>query len=223
MALTAYNDDPAAVLRLAQEETLTSPRLHYSLLSRALFASLDLFYGRRRSLSKFRVLEVVARVPYQAWERVGYIALTHTHPWPQRARRVFRRVEESRHQQDNEQWHLLIIEEQIRRSKVRESILWYRVVPQVLAMLVYQVSVVLFVVKPAWSYRLNAEFEDHAEHEYMQFVAECPELEDMAFVSQFAPDYGYFASMADFFRQVGLDERHHKLESLAALTSPRLG
>jgi citrate synthase len=25
----------------------------------------------------------------------------------------------------------------------------------------------MFVVVPAWSYRLNAAFEDHAEHEYM--------------------------------------------------------
>jgi hypothetical protein len=26
---------------------------------------------------------------------------------------------------------------------------------------------VLFLIRPEWSYRLNADFEDHAEHEYM--------------------------------------------------------
>src|SRR6266851_2923452 len=35
----------------------------------------------------------------------------------------------------------------------------------------------LFVIRPEWSYRLNADFEDHAEHEYMLYVAEHPELE----------------------------------------------
>jgi ubiquinol oxidase len=33
------------------------------------------------------------------------------------------------------------------------------------------------VIRPDWSYRLNADFEDHAEHEYMAYVAEHPELE----------------------------------------------
>jgi DNA-directed RNA polymerase specialized sigma24 family protein len=37
--------------------------------ARALFCGLDLFYGRRRTLEKFRVLELIARVPYQAWEQ----------------------------------------------------------------------------------------------------------------------------------------------------------
>jgi hypothetical protein len=31
---------------------------------------------------------------------------------------------------------------------------------------------------PEWSYRLNADFEDHAEHEYALLVTEHPEWED---------------------------------------------
>jgi hypothetical protein len=42
-----------------------------------LFVGMDLFYGRKRTLSKFKVLEVIARVPYQSWEHVSYIAMTH--------------------------------------------------------------------------------------------------------------------------------------------------
>ncbi|MGH9226395.1 MAG: alternative oxidase [Acidimicrobiales bacterium] len=209
-------------LRALQEETLSTPRLSYSLPARALFTTLDVLYGRRRSLSKFRVLEVLARVPYQAWERVGYVAVTHTHPWPAVARRVFTGVEQSRAQQDNEQWHLLILEELIRRSRVRESFLWYRLLPQVLAAVTYHFAVVLFVLKPAWAYRLNAELEDHAEHEYMLFVQENADFEAMPFVSAFSEDYGDFASLADFFRQVGVDERGHKLESLEAMQVARV-
>ena len=73
----------------------------YGLLARLLFTAMDLLYGRKRTLSKFKVLEVIARVPYQAWEHVAYIAITHTHAFPDFARRVFERVKESRIHQDN--------------------------------------------------------------------------------------------------------------------------
>src|SRR3989338_8276457 len=67
-------------LRHEQTKTLTCPRRKYGLLARFLFLFLDLFYGRKRTISKFKVLEIIARVPYQAWEHVGYIAMTHTYP-----------------------------------------------------------------------------------------------------------------------------------------------
>ena len=71
------------------------------------------------------------------------------------------------------------------------------------------------------SYELNAHFEDHAEHEYMEYVREHPELETTPFESDFEKDYGTFASEADLFRQIGLDERQHKLESLERMEQPR--
>jgi len=55
----------------AQAETFASPRRSYGLAARALFATLDACYGKPRTLSKFKVLELVARVPYRAWELVG--------------------------------------------------------------------------------------------------------------------------------------------------------
>ena len=70
--------------------------MRYGVLACALFLAMDLCYGRRRSLSKFKVLAVIARVPYQAWEHVAYIAITHTHAHADFARRVFDRVKESR-------------------------------------------------------------------------------------------------------------------------------
>ena len=53
-------------LAAAQEETLAAPLRAYGLAARALYATLDAFYGKPRALSKFKVLELVARVPYQA-------------------------------------------------------------------------------------------------------------------------------------------------------------
>jgi hypothetical protein len=210
-----------AALKAAQAETLAAPRREYGLLARLLFGGMDLVYGRKRTISKFVVLEVIARVPYQAWEHVAYIAMTHTYAAPGFARRVFEFVKEARAQQDNEQWHLLILEEMLQTRGRGRGLLLFRVAPQVVAFFYYHVSWLLYVIDPALSYGLNADFEDHAEHEYMEYVRDHPELEAKPFVSGFAADYGAFASEADLFRQIGLDERHHKEESLARIAAPR--
>src|SRR5215469_15224196 len=65
----------ATELRAAQQHTLDSPRLRYSLLARALFTTMNLAYGRAGTIVKFTMLEFIARVPYQAWERAGYLIL----------------------------------------------------------------------------------------------------------------------------------------------------
>ena len=209
-----------ALLR-AQVETLASPRRRYGLASRALFTSLDLVYGDKRSLSKFKILELVARVPYQSWEQVAYIAITHVHERRGLARRIHDRVVESRSQQDNEAWHLVVLGELVHREEVRETWVKYWLVPQIIAFMYYQISFALFVLRPDWSYMLNADFEDHAEHEYMHLVTEHPEWESEPYASEIAAEYGTFASKADLFRQIGHDERVHKLESIARMGAPR--
>ena len=208
-------------LKREQERTLSTPRLRYSLLARVLFVGMDILYGRRCTLSKFKVLELIARVPYQAWEQVAYVAMTHTSSDPGFARRVFDRIRESRQQQDNEQWHLLILAELIVLRGLREGFVRFWLIPQFIAFIYYQIVWLLYVVSPSWGYRLNAEFEDHAEHEYMEFVREHPELEQEPWVSVLSADYGAFNSLADLFRQIGYDERVHKEESLARLQAPR--
>jgi len=208
-------------LRQEQEKTLASPRRRYRFLAWILFVGMDLFYRRRRTLSKFKVLEVIARVPYQAWEHVAYIAMTHTYRWPGFARRIFEFVKEARHQQDNEQWHLLILEEMTAKKGLKENFFLYRIMPQAMAFFYYHVSWLLYVMKPAWSYALNADFEDHAEHEYMAFVHEHPELEREPFESDFKEDYGAFENLADLFRRIALDERLHKEESEARIQDAR--
>ncbi len=203
------------------QKTLASPRRKYGLLASLLFLFMDIFYGKKKTLSKFKVLEVIARVPYQSWEHVAYIAMTHTYAKPHFARRIFEFVKESRLQQDNEQWHLLILEEMTQKKGVKESFFMVRILPQIVAFLYYHVSWLLYVAKPAWSYGLNADFEDHAEHEYMEFVKEHPEFEKEPFESDFKNDYGDFRNLADLFRQIGLDERLHKEESLNRIERAR--
>jgi ubiquinol oxidase len=208
-------------LRTEQQKTFHSSRRCYGLLAKLLFSSMDLFYGKKRTLSKFKVLEIIARVPYQAWEHVAYIAMTHTYSTPHFARRIFEFVKESRSQQDNEQWHLLLLEEMVQKKGIKENFLMYRLLPQLVAFFYYHVSWILYVIRPSLSYSLNADFEDHAEHEYMLFVEENPSLEDVPFESDFQQDYGEFSCLADVFRQIGVDERHHKEESLQRIASAR--
>ena len=208
-------------LKKEEEVTLKTPRRRYGFSARVLFLYMERVYGKGKNFSKFKVLEVIARVPYQAWEHVAYVAITHMYTKPDFARRIFEFVTESRHQQDNEQWHLLILEELIHKKGVRENFFLYRFLPQVMAFLYYHLSWILYVLRPSWSYELNADFEDHAEHEYMEFVRDNPELEREPFVSEFSLDYGRFDSLADLFRQIALDERHHKQESLDRITHAR--
>jgi hypothetical protein len=214
MAVLSHED-----LLASHAETLQTPRRPYGLGGKALFALLGVVYGKERTLSKFKVIELVARVPYQ--EQVAYIAITHTHESPDFARRVFDRVSESRAQQDNEQWHLRILEEMITDRRTKEGRIRFGLIPQVIAFVYCQLSLLLYVLRPSWSYRLNADFEDHAEHEYAHLVEAHPEWETAPFLSVFADDYARLDSVADLFREISYDERMHKEESLAAMSEPR--
>ena len=137
--------------------------------------------------------------------------MTHTSKRTDFARRVYDRALVARFEQDNEQWHLLILEELTNGR--RRTWLKDRIIPQVLAVAYYQLSWMMFVVSPRWSYRLNADFEDHAAHEYAHLVEENPQWEDQAFVSEFEGDYGSYDNLADMFRQIGYDEVLHREES----------
>jgi hypothetical protein len=209
-------------LRREQLVTLHAPPRRYGLVARLLFVTMDLMYGRCRTLEKFQVLEIVARVPYQIWENAAYRALTRWHRDGGLARRIRERILETREQQDNEQWHLLILTELVAARGGGRSRLRFRVLPWLLAAGWYHVSWLMFVVSPGWSYRLNGDFEDHAEREYARFVQEHPELETLPHGSAFAVEYGALPTMADLLRQIGHDERMHKQESEAYAAAGRL-
>jgi len=211
----------AEALKAEQQKILNTPRRRYGLSSRLLFAVIDLLYGKPRTLSKFKVLELVARVPYQSWEQIAYIAITHVHDRTDMAKRISLRVAQSRAQQDNEQWHLLVLEEVTSLAATAEDPVRSGLVPQVLAFVYYQLSFVLYSIRPKWSYRLNADFEDHATHEYMTLVTEHPEWEEIPFDSPVTADYGTFESLAHLFRQIGYDEMVHRDESIASMADPR--
>lgn len=218
---TQPNSDPPtlspAALRIEAHRTLAAPRRRANPLTWMLFLTMDLLYGRRGSLKKFLVLEHLAQVPYRSWERVAQFRINRTKGQSKIARRIQQRVDEARAQQDNEQWHTLVIEDLLARDGTRLGRLRFRIMPRLMAAPWQLFTWLLHLVKPQWSYALNAAFEDHAEREYMKFVAANPALAKRSFTSDLADRWAYPVTVADVLRQIGHDERCHKLESIAAI------
>ena len=219
---TAHEITPDQLFAEADRARAEAPR-PFGVPARVLFSVLDLLYGRESTLEKFRVLEVVARVPYQAWEQVAFVAITHTHEQPSFARDIQRRVGEARSQQDNELLHLLMIEEQLDQRRFRRSLIRGRLLPQLMAFVYYQISWLLYVVRPKWSYALNADFEHHALHTYLDYVDDHPELHETPWVSDFQDDYAPWSNLAELYTSIALDERSHRDESDALIRAARFG
>ena len=182
---------------------------------------MDLVYGRAPSIEKFAALELVARVPYQAWESVAYVALTHLQDRAGFMQRVFGFVVEARDAQDNEQWHLLLMEELLARRSTPRSWWKARAIPQLLAVFYYHVSWLLYVIAPSLSYALNADFEDHAERSYLAYVAAHPELDEESWVTAIGEGYASLPTVGALLRRIAADEREHRDHSLARLSQPR--
>jgi hypothetical protein len=200
--------------RREQEMTLQTPPRRYGIDARLMFFVEDQLFGRPRTLSKFKARELVARTPYQAWEQAGYFATAARDDRMTVARQIYEHVTDTRIEQDNEQWHLLLLEEMIGEDGIKEGRIRFRLMPQLVAFGFYQFSFMLYNLRRSRSYRLNADIEDHAEHEYARLVAEHPEWESLPLRSSFADAYGVFGSRADVLRQIGYDERVHKQQSL---------
>ena len=200
-------------LRIGQQETLAAPRRSYSIPARILFAQMDLLYGRRSTVQKFRVLETVARLPYEAWATTSSKQLKKVRDNPSRVAVLLDRIRGFRAQQENEQWHLMIMNDLVAQSGVTGNRFMHRVLPRLISFGYWHFCWMLYVLKPTWSHRLNADFEDHAEHTYAEFVQDHPELDTTAWVPVTSGGYGHLETQGDLFRQICLDERAHKQES----------
>jgi hypothetical protein len=210
-----------AALRVEQHVTLTTPRRRPNPVIVVLNLFISVLYGRRASLQKFLVLEHLAQVPYRSWERVAQSRIARTRGQSSLARRIQVHVAEARASQDNEQWHMLVMEDLLARRNHRLARFRFRVLPRVIAAPWHVATWLLHLVNPAWSYALNAAFEDHAEHEYMRFVAANPQFDRHSFYSELADRWTHPVTVADVLRQIGHDERCHKLDSIDAANAER--
>jgi len=205
-------------LKAEQAATLATPGMSANLILKAMYLTMDLIYGFARTLPKFKVIEILARYPYWAWENGSYLRITRDyckkgHREVSQAQTSLRHIEMGRHSQDNEQWHLMLIEDLMRQQDIRQGWLFGQFLPRVMAWKYMMLTRMMYRLNPAWSFAMNARFESHAEHQYMLLVQEHPEWEDKPIETQAFEYYPRQATWADLFRRVGLDERDHMNES----------
>lgn len=201
-------------LRKEQEATLARPTRTYGALARMLFRAMDVFYGKELSWGKMRLLEILARIPYQAWEIRQYHRLNRRFSDPQAVRESEDVIRWGREAQDNEFWHLRAVSEKMRQDNVKLTWFKDRFAPSVAAFQYNLFSRALAFLSIKSAFKLNADFEDHAEHEYMRFVKEHPELDEQPVDTTVVSDYGGFRTWGDVLRRMGLDEREHMNNSL---------
>jgi ubiquinol oxidase len=201
-------------LKREQQASMARPGYKYSLSARFFFLAMDLVTGRKTTLAKAKLLEMLASIPYREWETHQYRRLSKYHrnlEVVQQARQI---VTWGREAQDNEYWHLLVIQEKMNTDGLPDP--WY-VVPPISWLIVWSYRVIaglLALVSQRRAFLFNAEFEDHAEHSYAQFVSEHSEWETQPVQNALVKEYSRDVSCwADVFRRIGLDERDHRNRS----------
>ena len=180
--------------RERQQQTLETPPRSYGFDARLIFWLEDRAWGTERTLLKFKARELVARSPYRAWAREHDDTDSD--------------VEEER----NEVTHWNVLKELIAEDQGREGPIRFGLLPAIGAVAMYTFTRLQHRLDPDRSHRLNADIEDHAEHEYALLVAEHPEWEQRSFDA--VTEYGRYDSRADALRQIGCDEGVHKERSI---------
>ena len=201
-------------LKKEQKASSERPRYRYSLAAKGFFLSIDLITGRTTTLPKVKLIEMLASIPYRAWETRQYARMTRRYrdrALVQEARKI---MEWAREAQDNEYWHLLAVNAKMNEEGIRDP--WYLFPPIPLLMVgLYAVLMrVMALVGIRRAFLFNAEFEDHAEHVYARFVEEHPEWEQQPVRNEQVKERGELLTWAEVFRRIGLDERDHMNMSL---------
>ena len=196
-------------LKKEQQASSKRPRYRYSLAAKAFFLSIDLITGRKITLPKVKLIEILASIPYRSWEIRQYARLTRRYRdrgLVQEARKIIMWTREA---QDNEYWHLLVVNEKMKEDGIKDPYYLFPPIPFLMVGFYAVLMRVMALTSIRRAFLFNAEFEDHAEHVYAQFVEEHPEWEQQPVNNEQVQDYGDLPTWADVFRRIGLDERDH--------------
>jgi len=203
-----------------QQATLSRPRYCYSVTARLFFWIMDILTGSRVTLAKTKLIEMLASIPYREWEFRQYMRMTRKYSRLDTVERAKTIAEWGREAQDNEYWHLLVINEKMREDGEKDK--WYLSFPVTFFMVLSYSLFARFLaaVNIKRAFLFNAEFEDHAEHVYAGFVSEHPEWEDQPVNNEIVEQYTDAKTWADVFRRIGLDERDHMNNSFVFCGKP---
>ena len=219
MADYEYTIGKEVDLKKEQEITLASPRLKSNLFLKAMYLTADIFYGKKVTLPKVKVIEILARYPYWAWENGSYLKMTKIYANHKKVSKAdsdqsVALINLGREAQDNEELHLLLVEELIHQKGIKLGWFNHCVVPRLLAFGYYFLTRMIYCVKPSWSFAMNAAFESHAEHEYMSMIAAHPEWDEEKIDLVNFDRYPEQKTLGDLIRRIALDERDHMNHSL---------
>lgn len=215
MALTTLE------LKREQQASMARARYPYSAAARLFFLGMDLVAGGKTTLAKAKLLEILASIPYRQWEGVEYGRMTRGYRNPGIVREARQIVAYGREAQDNEYWHLLVIQEKMKAEALPDA--WYLIppIPWLVVWSYVLMARLLALVSLRRAFLFNAEFEDHAEHTYAQFAADHPEWDAQPVDNPVVKEYGSsLLTWADVFRRIALDERDHRNRSFAYCGKP---
>jgi hypothetical protein len=202
-------------LKREQKASMERPCYPYSRIARIFFASMDFVAGKKMTLSKAKLLEILASIPYREWETRLYARMTRNYRDPRAVEYMNELLQWGREAQDNEYTHLRVIQEKMIEDGIHDN--WYLKPP--LPWLIVWSYIIISRFFAMCSFRrallFNGEFEDHAEHEYARLVAEHPEWETQTVDNPIVARYTDATTWADVFRRIGLDERDHRNRSFA--------
>lgn len=200
-------------LKKEQQASLSRPRFKYSFAARFFFASMDLVTGKKVTLSKTKVIEILASIPYRAWEIRQYERMTGKYKDQQLVSLSKKITEWGREAQDNEYWHLQVINQKMKEDGEKDAWYLFPLVPYLMVCFYRLITRLTALFNMNRAFLFNAEFEDHAEHVYANFVKDHPEWENQPVQSDLVKEYANLETWADIFRRIGLDERDHRNNS----------
>lgn len=196
-------------LKKEQKASFARKRYKYSFSAKFFFFMMDIVTGKKTTYAKAKIIETLASIPYRAWEIRQYEQMTRKYKNDGFIKKAKKIILWGREAQDNEYWHLLVLNEKMKADKIKDP--WYLnpLVPFVMVTTYVMISRIMAVFSISRAFLFNAEFEDHAEHVYANFVEDNPELDTLPVNSDLVKGYGDFQTWGDVFRRIGLDERDH--------------
>ncbi len=207
-------------LKKEQQASLNRPRYKYSFIAKFFFLSMDLVTGKKITLAKAKLIETLASIPYRAWENRQYKRMTRQYKDDKLVNKARNIMTWGREAQDNEYWHLLVINEKMKEDNVKDSWYLHPIFPFFMVISYSIFSWILAFFNLPRAFLFNAEFEDHAEHVYAKFVEEHPEWNSQEVKSDLVKEYGDLKTWGDVFRRIGLDERDHRNNSFIFYGKP---
>ena len=207
-------------LKKEHKASMERPRYPYSIAAKGFFLLMDLIAGKKITLAKTKLIEMLASIPYRSWEIRQYAKMTRGYRKQELVKQAREIITWGREAQDNEYWHLLVINEKMKEDGVTDPWYLFPVIPFVMVTVYVVLTRIMALVSIKRAFLFNAEFEDHAEHVYAQFVEEHPEWEEQPITNDKVKEYGDLPTWADVFRRIGLDERDHMNNSFVFCGKP---